>query len=83
MNSNIAGTWIGDWIWGAPLIMVTVAIHVCGLAVIGERVAAPSGRGNLAANDLTVEMYCFDGPRKQFAKAEGVEIISLETLLCS
>ncbi len=38
MNPNIAGTWIGDWVWGAPLIMLTVAIHVCGLAAIGERV---------------------------------------------
>ena len=38
MNPIIDGTWIGDWIWGAPLIMLTVAIHVSGLAVIGERV---------------------------------------------
>ena len=43
MNPNTAGTWIGDWIWGAPLIMVTVAIHVCGLAVIGERVVSLLG----------------------------------------
>jgi hypothetical protein len=40
MNPNIAGTWIGDWIGGLPLIMLTVAIHVCGLAVIGERVVS-------------------------------------------
>src|ERR1700719_2810971 len=43
MNPNIAGTWIGDWIWGAPLIMVTVATHVCGLAVIAERVVSLLG----------------------------------------
>lgn len=33
-----AGTWVGDWAWGLPLIVMTVVIHVCGLAVIGERV---------------------------------------------
>jgi len=26
-------------VWGLPLIVVTVVIHVCGLALIGERVA--------------------------------------------
>src|SRR5450830_1004907 len=32
------GTWIGDWAWSLPLIMLNVVIHVCGLALIGERV---------------------------------------------
>ena len=52
MNPNIAGTWIGDWIWGAPLIMVTVAIHVCGLAVIGERVVSLLGEFSERAHNL-------------------------------
>jgi hypothetical protein len=38
MNSSIASPWIGDWAWGLPLIVVTVVIHVCGLALIGEQV---------------------------------------------
>jgi hypothetical protein len=40
MNSSAASPWIGDWLWGLPLIVLTVVIHVCGLALIGERVVA-------------------------------------------
>ena len=38
MNPIGVGTWIGDWVWSLPLIVLTVVIHVCGLAVIGERI---------------------------------------------
>ena len=38
MNPMNSGTWIGDWAWSLPLIVLTVVIHVCGLALIGERV---------------------------------------------
>ena len=38
MNPTNVGTWIGDWAWSLPLIVLTVVIHVCGLALIGERV---------------------------------------------
>jgi hypothetical protein len=30
-------TWISDWAWSLPLIVLTVVIHVCGLALIAER----------------------------------------------
>jgi hypothetical protein len=31
------GSWIGDWAWSLPLIVLTVVIHVTGLGLIGER----------------------------------------------
>ena len=37
MNPMNVG-WVGDWAWSLPLILVTVVIHVFGLALIGERV---------------------------------------------
>ena len=43
MNPTGLGTWLGDWVWGLPLIVLTVVIHVCGLAVIGERIEAVIG----------------------------------------
>jgi hypothetical protein len=46
MNPVGVGAWIGDWVWGLPLIVLTVVIHVCGLAVIGERVDSVIGRTN-------------------------------------
>lgn len=44
MNPTGVGTWIGDWVWSLPLIVLTVVIHVCGLALIGERVVAVLSR---------------------------------------
>jgi len=38
MNPTNFGSWTGDWAWSLPLIVLTVVIHVCGLALIGERV---------------------------------------------
>jgi hypothetical protein len=48
MNPADAGTWVGDWAWSLPLIVLTVVIHVCGLALIAERgvgvLSVPQGR---------------------------------------
>lgn len=43
MHPNSVGTWTGDWAWSLPLIVLTVVIHVCGLAIIGERVVDALG----------------------------------------
>jgi hypothetical protein len=50
MNPTNFGTWIGDWAWSLPLIVLTVVVHVWGLAFIGERffaaASAPLDRRN-------------------------------------
>jgi len=43
MHPSGVGTWTGDWAWSLPLIVLTVMIHVCGLAVIGEKVVEALG----------------------------------------
>jgi hypothetical protein len=40
MNPIGVGSWIGDWAWSLPLIVLTVVIHVCGLALIGRKFVA-------------------------------------------
>jgi hypothetical protein len=37
MNPIDTLPWIGDWAWSLPLIVLTVVIHVCGLALIGGK----------------------------------------------
>lgn len=37
------GDWYLDWIWGLPLIVVTVVIHVSGLALIQSAAAQIAG----------------------------------------
>ena len=38
MIPNQVAPWIGNWAWSLPLIVINVIVHVCGLAIIGERV---------------------------------------------
>jgi len=38
MNLTQVAPWIGNWAWSLPLIVINVIVHVCGLALIGERV---------------------------------------------
>lgn len=44
MNPIDISPWIGDWAWSLPLVVLTVIIHVCGLALIGGKVVAVLGR---------------------------------------
>src|SRR5208337_2904911 len=43
MNPTNFGSWTGDWAWSLPLIVLTVVIHVCGLALIAERMVGVLG----------------------------------------
>jgi hypothetical protein len=43
MNPISVGSWIGDWAWSLPLIVLTVVIHVWGLALIGGKFVAVFG----------------------------------------
>jgi len=38
MNGVESGIWSTNWIWGLPLIVLNVVIHVVGLGLISERV---------------------------------------------
>ena len=45
MNIISAHTWIGNWLWSLPLIVLTVVLHTYGLALIGRRGARVLGEG--------------------------------------
>jgi hypothetical protein len=38
LSEELDDSWTADWAWGIPLVLLTVAIHVYGLAVISQRV---------------------------------------------
>jgi hypothetical protein len=42
--SAVVILWGADWVWGLPLILLTVVIHVFGLGIINERVVLVLGR---------------------------------------
>ena len=43
MDAVELGFWSGNWLWGLPLIVLNVVIHVVGLALISERVVGVLG----------------------------------------
>jgi hypothetical protein len=50
MNAIDIAPWIGNWAWSLPLIVLTVVIHVCGLALIGGKFVAVLGKSLDARN---------------------------------
>jgi hypothetical protein len=37
---DVRAPWRSDWIWGCPLIVITVILHVLGIQSIGQRAVA-------------------------------------------
>jgi hypothetical protein len=50
LNAVDIAPWISDWAWSLPLIVLTVVIHVCGLALIGGKFVAVLGASLDARN---------------------------------
>lgn len=43
LPGNETVNWGADWVWGLPLIVLTVVIHVIGLGLINQRVDRVTG----------------------------------------
>jgi hypothetical protein len=43
MAPEIANSWALDWLWGLPLIVLTVLIHAAGLGLIDKQVTSTLG----------------------------------------
>jgi hypothetical protein len=61
--------WSSDWLWGLPLIVLTVLIHVIGLVMI-------SGTANRASNRAIHRI----GPRTVFVVVVGYATLLVTTL---
>jgi uncharacterized membrane protein len=62
-------SWTADWVWGLPLILLTVVIHVFGLGIINERVVRV----------LTRTMHR-RSPIPMFALAMGIAVLLMTAL---
>jgi hypothetical protein len=43
MAPEIANNWAFDWLWGLPLIVLTVVIHAYGLGLINKKITSTLG----------------------------------------
>jgi hypothetical protein len=49
MMPGDVGAWAPDWLWGVPLIIVTVVFHAYGLSRMQKKVSARAARGSHSA----------------------------------
>jgi hypothetical protein len=49
-------TWLADWAWGTPLIVLTVVIHVAGLGVIKQKAFSVHSRTARRHHQTTASM---------------------------
>ena len=66
--SDLNAAWSSDWLWGCPLIVLTVIIHVLGLGYIGAK---------------AVEIYHNDGKRRRYPQFAFVVVLGTSTLLAT
>jgi hypothetical protein len=72
MNPIDITPWIGDWVWSLLLIVLTVVIHVCGLAIIGAKfvdVLSDSSTSAFTAHQSTSGFLW--GPRRVESNGRG------------
>lgn len=65
---DINAAWSADWLWGCPLIVLTVIIHVLGLGFIGAK---------------AIEIYQNDGKRRRYPQIAFSVVLGTSTLLAT
>jgi hypothetical protein len=73
MNPIDIAPWIGDWAWSLPLIVLTVVIHVCGLALIGGKFVAVLGKSLDARNFIPKFALVIGGTALLATVLHGIE----------
>ena len=58
---TIPSNWSANWAWGVPLIVLTVVIHVLGLAFIKEKAFSVSSRTNRRRHHTAVSLMVIGG----------------------
>jgi hypothetical protein len=52
MPAELANNWASDWVWGLPLIVLNVIIHVYGLGLINKKIIS-TPRSSLQSSELS------------------------------
>jgi hypothetical protein len=66
--TELNAAWSADWLWGCPLIVVTVIIHVLGIGYIGAK---------------AIEIYKNGGKRRRYPKIAFAVVLGTSTLLAT
>ena len=65
--------WLADWAWGAPLIVLTVIIHVSGLGLIKQKAFSVSGRTARRRHHTTASMVIIGGVTLSATFLHGID----------
>jgi hypothetical protein len=66
--SEVSATWSTDWVWGCPLIVLTVIIHVLGLGYVSRK---------------AIQIYQNDGKDRRYPQAALAVVLGSSALLAT
>jgi hypothetical protein len=73
MSPEIADTWALDWLWGLPLIVLTVLIHASGLGIIDNQVMSTLGSVRSPGKFLATSILAVGGAVLSVTILHGLE----------
>ncbi len=73
MASGIADSWIWDWVWGMPLVVLTVVIHAFGLGLINKKITATLDNTGRLGETSTASIFIVGGTVLRVTILHGLE----------
>ena len=73
MDPGILPGWSADWVWGLPLIVLTVVLHVYGLGLLNKKVTSRLSSKAWLRHPLSVSSFLIGGTALSAAMLHGIE----------
>jgi hypothetical protein len=73
MAPEIAKSWALDWLWGLPLIVLTVLIHASGLGIIDKQVMSTLGSARRLGGESVASIFAVGGAVLSVTILHGLE----------
>jgi hypothetical protein len=73
MAPEIANNWAFDWLWGLPLIVLTVIIHAYGLDLISKKITLVAGSPRWLGKSSAASIFFVGGAVLSVTILHGLE----------
>ncbi|MFZ3215309.1 MAG: hypothetical protein WA192_04540 [Candidatus Acidiferrales bacterium] len=73
MDPGIVAPWSANWVWGLPLIVLTVVLHAYGLGLLNKEVTTRLGRKERIRSRLPLSTFLVGGTALSATVLHGLE----------
>jgi hypothetical protein len=73
MDSGIVAPWSANWLWGLPLIVLTVVLHAYGLGLLNEEVTRRLSGRERFRHPLPLSTFLVGGTALSATMLHGIE----------